>query len=223
MAGANEPTYTLPGTPLTRHSEWEPALLLREQTSSNANRKAPVLYIHGGTFPSANSIMFKFEGTSWADELNKSGFSVWALDFAGFGGSEIFPEMAEDRPPQGEPLGRAAVAARQIERAVRRIIAETGAPRVSIIAHSWGTIATGYFAGEHPELVHRIVFFGPIARREMLKGAPPLGPWRFLTVEEQHARFVEDVPKGHGGVLVEEDFPGLDKALSECRSNERLA
>jgi pimeloyl-ACP methyl ester carboxylesterase len=36
---------------------------------------------------------------------------------------------------------------------------------------------------------------------------PPLGSWRFLTVEEQHKRFVEDVPSGHPPVLREHDFP----------------
>ena len=51
------------------------------------------------------------------------------------------------------------------------------------------------------------MFFAPIARRELLKNVPPLGPWRFLTVEEQHKRFVEDVPLGHPPVLMEHDFP----------------
>lgn len=182
-------------------------MLLREQTLGPSHRTRPVLYVHGATFSSANSIMFELEGSSWADELNRAGFSVWGLDFAGFGGSERYPEMAQDEPASGEPLGRAPAAARQIERAVRSIVTATGAPRVSLIAHSWGTIAAGRFASEHPELADRIVFFGPIARRELLSGVAPLGSWRFLTVEEQRKRFVEDVPAGHGGVLVEEDFP----------------
>jgi pimeloyl-ACP methyl ester carboxylesterase len=220
MANAVERAMTLPGTPATIDSAWQPALLLREQTSDQtgdlAHRRYPVLYVHGATFPSANSIMFRFDGvsgrsswakSSWADELNRAGFSVWGFDFAGFGGSELYPGMTLDTPPAGEPLGRAPEAARQIERAVRAIVARTGAAKVSIIAHSWGTIATGLFATQHPELIDRLVLFGPIARREQLKGVPPLGSWRFLTVEEQHKRFVEDVPAGHAPVLIERDFP----------------
>lgn len=206
MAFAQNRTVTLPGTEASATASWQPALLLREQTSADADRRRPVLYIHGATFPSANSMMFRFDGISWADALNAAGRSVWALDFAGFGGSEFYPEMAQPTPPAGEPLGRAPEAAAQIERAVRAIIAETGAARVSIIAHSWGTMAAGLFATQHPELIDRIVFFGPVVRREVLKGVPILGPWRFLTIEEQHKRFVEDVPAGHSAVLLDRHF-----------------
>jgi alpha-beta hydrolase superfamily lysophospholipase len=55
-----------------------------------------VLYIHGATFPAENSIFFKLGGASWADALNSAGFSVWGLDFAGFGRSESYPEMSAD-------------------------------------------------------------------------------------------------------------------------------
>lgn len=206
MALAQDRTVTLPGTVASATVCWQPALLLREQTPAGTDRQRPVLYIHGATFPSANSMMFRFDSVSWADELNKAGLSVWALDFAGFGGSEFYPEMVQPAPPAGEPLGRAPEAATQIERAVRAILAETGATRVSIIAHSWGTMAAGLFATRRPELVNRIVFFGPVVRREIMSGVPPLGTWRFLTVEEQHKRFVEDVPAGQPPVLLDRYF-----------------
>lgn len=206
MALAQDRTVILPGTAASETEPWRPALLLREQTSDGTDRRRPILYIHGATFPSANSMMFKFDGVSWADALNKAGRSVWALDFAGFGGSEFYPQMAQPTPPAGEPLGRLPEAAAQVERAVRAIIAETGAARVSIIAHSWGTMAAGLFATQHPELIGRIVFFGPVVRREIVKGVPPLGPWRFLTTEEQHKRFVEDVPPGQPPVLPDRYF-----------------
>ncbi len=68
-------------------------------------------------------------------------------------------------------------------------------------------MTAGRFAGEHSELVERIALFGPIVRREILKSVPPLGPWRFLAIDEQHKRFVEDVPAGHPAVLAEANFP----------------
>src|SRR5215471_14699662 len=79
-----------------------------------------VLYVHGGTFPSALSIAHCFDGRSWRDELCAAGFHVWGLDFHGFGLSDPYPEMAApaDRAP---PLGRAEEASRQLEQAVRFI------------------------------------------------------------------------------------------------------
>ena len=36
----------------------------------------PVLYVHGGTFPSALSIAHRFDGRSWRDELADAGFDT---------------------------------------------------------------------------------------------------------------------------------------------------
>src|SRR5437016_1339176 len=44
-----------------------------------------VLYVHGGTFPSALSFAHRFDGKSWRDALAAAGFHTWALDFHGFG------------------------------------------------------------------------------------------------------------------------------------------
>ena len=108
------------------------------------------------------SIAHRFGGRSWRDALCAVGFHVWGLDFHGFGESDPYPEMTE---PAGAhpPLGRAADCSRQLEAALRFICERQDVPRVSIIAHSWGTIVAGAFAGRCPELVGRLVFFGPIA------------------------------------------------------------
>jgi len=123
-----------------------------------------VVFVHGGTFPSALSIAHRFDGRSWRDELCEVGFHVWGLDFHGFGLSDSYPEMAmpAERHP---PLGRAADCSRQLEQAIRFIGRRQGMSRVSMIAHSWGTIVAGDLAARCPELVDRLVFFGPIARR----------------------------------------------------------
>ena len=168
---------------------------------------APVLYIHGATFPSALSVGYCFGGRSWADDLNARGFDVWAFDFAGFGGSSRPRPMSE--PAAGvAPIGRAADAAAQIAAVVRHIGTVRAGARVHLVAHSWGSIAAGRFAGEHPDAAGRLVLFGPIARREV-KGLPPpdaIGAWRDLTVADQLKRFVEDVPPAHPAVLIEPDL-----------------
>jgi pimeloyl-ACP methyl ester carboxylesterase len=102
-----------------------------------------VLYVHGGSFPSALSIAHRFDGRSWRDELADAGFHVWGLDFHGFGASDPYPEMAE--PAECNPvLGRAEV---------------------------------GRFAGRCPDLVDRLVFFGPVTWRQKKAEPQTFAAW----------------------------------------------
>jgi pimeloyl-ACP methyl ester carboxylesterase len=181
-----------------------------------------VLYVHGATFPSELSIAHRFDGRSWRDELGAAGFHVWGLDFQGYGRSDPDPAMA-DPPGDDAPLGRAPDAAAQIECAVRFIAAHHGVPAVSIIAHSWGTIAAGLFATRCPELVERLVFFGPIARREQQGSPPPLPAWVPITVDAQWQRFVADVPAGEPPVLLRRHFEEWARRYlaSDTRSGTR--
>ncbi len=164
----------------------------------------PVLYVHGATFPAALSVGHRFDGRSWEDDLVDSGFDPWSFDFLGFGRSDRFAEMAEPAEAH-EPLGATPDAARQIETAVRHALAKTGVSRLSIVAHSWGTIATGLFATRCPELVDRLVFFGPITRRDG-EVRPALGAWSLVTLEAQWTRFIAEVPPGEPPVLSRRHF-----------------
>ncbi|WP_295632191.1 alpha/beta hydrolase [Novosphingobium sp.] len=175
----------------------------------------PVLYVHGATFPSALSVGYRFaDGGSWEGALHRAGFDPWAFDFEGFGGSDRPPAFAAAADASPIPL-RAVDAAQQIARAVRHVLAATGAARLSIISHSWGTIPASRFACDHPELVDRLVLFGPILPRQPSGAAPGnnlpasgagIPAWRLLTVAEQRARFINDTPPGHANVLAEPDL-----------------
>jgi len=165
-----------------------------------------VLYVHGGTFSSALSIAHRFDGRSWRDELCAAGFHVWGLDFHGFGHfSDPYPEMAAPAD-HAAPLGPAEDASRQLEQAARFICDRHGVPRVSVIAHSWGTIVSGRFAGCCPELVERLVLFGPIARRERAADPVRLPGWRLISLRDQWNRFTETVPVGEPPVLLRRHF-----------------
>src|SRR6478609_4674067 len=72
MAAAQEHVATLPGAPATATTGWQPALSVQEQTTGRADRRHPVLYVHGFTFPSDLSVFWKFDGNSWADALNEA-------------------------------------------------------------------------------------------------------------------------------------------------------
>jgi pimeloyl-ACP methyl ester carboxylesterase len=170
-------------------------LFMRRLSPAERQAHRAVLYVHGATFPSGLSIAHRFEGRSWRDALCEAGFTVWALDFYGFGYSDRYPEMdasAQDRPP----LGLAADAAEQVAAAARFILAHDSLTALSLISHSWGSMAAGRFAGAHAALVDRWVLFAPIARREPSRSAStPTGPaWRLVSIEDQWNRFVEDLP-----------------------------
>ena len=186
-----------------RGGEGAETLLLRRWPGADD----PVLYVHGFTFPSALSVAYRFDGRSWADHLHEHGFDVWAFGFLGYGGSTRPAQM--NAPAAGNPpFGRALDAARQIGAVVDHIRRERGGARVHIVAHSWGTIATGLFAGGHADAIGRLVLFGPIPQRqsEGLPSPGQIGAWRDVSVADQLKRFVEDVPPGHPPVLIEPDL-----------------
>jgi pimeloyl-ACP methyl ester carboxylesterase len=180
-----------------------------------------VLYVHGGTFPSGLSIAHRFDGRSWRDELVTSCFHCWGLDFHGFGSfSDPYPEMA-DPAEKHAPLGRAEDASRQLEQAVRFICAYHGVDRISLIAHSWGSIVSGRFAGRCPGLVERLVFFGPIAWRAPGADSPRLPGWRFISLQDQWDRFVADVPPGESPVLSKRHFEEWGEAYLHVDPDSR--
>jgi pimeloyl-ACP methyl ester carboxylesterase len=200
--------------PLEEHY-WIPSprsglqLFLRH-LSSRARRdqqKQAVLNVHGGTFPSALSIAHRFDGYSWRDALCEAGFDVWGFDFHGFGLSDRYPEMSE-APDSHSSLCRAEDASEQVATVARFILDQHALPHLSIIAHSWGSIPAGRFAGQHPSLIDRLVLFGPISRRppRRYETAPSAPAWRIVTVEDQWSRFVEDVPDNEPLVLSRTHF-----------------
>ena len=178
-----------------------PALHLAVQPAQRQPAE-DVLYVHGATFPSALSIFFRFDGVSWADALNAAGFNAWGLDFAGYGESDR-PEAMRHDAGAAPPVGRAEEAAPQVRRALEHIVSRNGGAPVNVIAHSWGTLVAGRVAAESPELVKRLVMFGPIAPRDGPEIAPPRESWRLLNAWQQYRRFIEDVPRGTPPVLAD--------------------
>jgi pimeloyl-ACP methyl ester carboxylesterase len=139
------------------------------------------------------------------DDLASRGFDVWAVDFLGYGESDRYPEM-RDGPMAHAPLGRASDAARQIGAAAAFIRMRTRAPRVSIVAHSWGTIPAGIFSSEYPSFVDRLVDFGPVTQREGRPDTATAPAYKFMTQDAQRTRFDGYVPSGEAPVFDPSDF-----------------
>ncbi|HEY4072255.1 MAG TPA: alpha/beta hydrolase [Herbaspirillum sp.] len=166
-----------------------------------------VLYVHGATFPSALSVAHRFDGKSWRDALCEAGFDVWAFDFYGFGHSDRYPQMAQP-PDLHAPLCDAADGEEQLAAAIRFILGHQGLHRISLISHSWGAMPAGRLAGKHPELIDRWLLFAPIGWRKPRRyEAPHAYPgWRIVTLADQWARFIEDVPQHEPPVLSQIHF-----------------
>lgn len=167
-----------------------------------------ILFIHGATFPSGLAAAFPFGGHSWMEDLSAAGFDSWALDFMGYGGSDRYPQMS-DSVASGAPLLRAEEASWQIEAAVRFICDKQHIRKISIIAHSWGTLPSGVFATRQPDLLDRLVLFGPVSLRHEQRdkgSAAEAAPAWNVTVDAQRKRFYGYVPHGETPVMAASDM-----------------
>lgn len=226
MVGAAACAHARPAPPTEAHLRIPAGarglqLFLRHLPAARPSQHPPVLFVHGASFPSGLAAAFRFSGTSWMDHLAAQGFDVWALDFLGYGHSDRYPEMQQPASAH-PPLGRAPEAAQQIAAAVDFILQKQRAPRISLVAHSWGTVPTGLYASRHPARVKRIVLFGPVARRA---GAPPAESpaYQFVTEEAQRSRFTGYVPSGERAVLDPQHFAvwGPAYLATDARSHTR--
>lgn len=162
-----------------------------------------VLYVHGATFPAALSVGWKMQGVSWMDHLQRAGLDAWAFDFAGYGGSDR-PRVFDGDAMAAPPYGRHAAAARQIGAVLRHIRNARPDARIHVIAHSWGTLPAQQAAIDYPDLVSRLVLFGPVATRDEAAPAEPAPAW--ILVDEAYQR-----PRQRSGLPEREPTP-VDEA-----------
>ena len=154
----SEETIHIPG-PLKgmklglRHA-WKPGI------PTGADRPV-VLILPGAVVPVSGNPDYPIGGRSMMTALAESDLDVWALDYYGFGVSDRYPEM--DQPAdQHPPLGAAAESADQVDSAVAFLRREYHVDKIMLIGDSGGSIVAGVFAARSPELVSRLIFFGPV-------------------------------------------------------------
>lgn len=168
-----------------------------------AKNSQVVLFIHGATVSGGMSVGYRINGYSWMDDVAQSGRDVWALDFVGYGKSDIYQQMKTSE--RSTPLGEAEELVPDIERAVDYIVKKTGVSKITLIATSRGAIPTGYYVTQHPEKVERVVFNSPIVRRdntpeEVIKGifgfaGRPTLPYYDISTAQRLSMLADDRPK----------------------------
>lgn len=170
---------------------------------ANPHAAGEVIYVHGATFGADLSVFYRFDGRSWADEVNGIGLSVWGFDFAGYGESDRYPQGGD------RPAGRMDEVVPQLRRVVSAVRARNGDRPVALVAHSWGASVATRYAGTHPRDVKALVLLAPIIVRTPsavpAAGTPPPSHCP-VTLLAQYRRFVEDVPRGQPQVLDEAQF-----------------
>lgn len=223
----------------------QPALMLQVQrpasSAATALAAGDAIYVHGATFGADLSIFYRFDGRSWADEINAIGLSVWGFDFAGYGRSDPCPHGGD------RPAGRMDDVIAQLHRVVAAVRARNGDRPVALVAHSWGASVAARYAAMYPEDVKALALFAPIvtrtpatrpgaaaaqpsyypltrtpAPRPDAAAAPPsLYP---LTMWAQYRRFIEDVPRGQPQVLSEAHFQAWGAAYlaTDLHAGERV-
>lgn len=152
-----------------------------------------VLYVHGATFPAALAVGWKIDGVSWMDNLQHAGLDAWAMDFAGYGGSDR-PAVFEQEAGSAPAFGTHEVAAQQIAAVLQHIRRERPGVPIHVIAHSWGTLPARQVAIDHPALVSRLVLFGPVATREGPADPSPRPAWTLIDAAQQRPRQRSGLP-----------------------------
>lgn len=177
-------------------------LFLREKTSRElADRIAAgerpegrvVLFVHGGSIPSAPDYDLPYKDYSWMEHLAAAGFDTFSMDQTGYGlsprpmmddpcnmaaGDRAIvtpnPLAADCEPAYRHGLTTSGSDQDEIGAVVDYIRALRGVERVSLVGWSAGGPRTGGFAARHPDRIDKLVLFAPGYRRDG-PSHPPAG------------------------------------------------
>lgn len=178
--------------------------LLSLPATTNSGNKPPVLFLHGASFPSSLAAGFQMNENSWMNELSENGFDVFALDFLGYGDSDLYPEM-NSKESSTIPLGTAKEVSNDVEIAAEYILELTNFDKLYIIGHSWGGAVAGYYSSIHPENIEKLVLFAPVAHRQgATNWDTPDYPFIDKTAQSRIDQFLSNIPDGEEVTLEDE-------------------
>jgi pimeloyl-ACP methyl ester carboxylesterase len=182
-----------------------------------------VLFIHGASFPSELASGFRMNGVSWMDNLARTGYDVYALDFLGYGKSDRYDYMS-DKIEKNEQKGVGKEVVQDIDIVINYILNELNFAKVNLIGHSWGATVSGHYATLFPEKINKLILFAPFVQRT---GSTDWGKtttlYTDLTPTERVEQFESRIPKGENMTLENDIFTNWKKEWlkSDATSTER--
>lgn len=148
----------------------------------------PVIFLPGGPGGYVHSSVVR----ALAPLAQSTGRSFYLVDPSGAGLSD-----RRERP-------RDATFSGHVEDLAEIVTAQLGAPRVALVAQSWGALVASSFAARHPELVERLVLTSPGALEPALFDAAgrPVNEGRFPVPPELRFRTVDVDGEAHADTEV---------------------
>lgn len=134
---------------------------IAERAAPKGGGGTPILFVHGATLPGTVIFDLDIPGYSWLARAAADGHPAFALDVRGYGGSTR-PEVMAVPAVENPPFARAETVVADIDAAVTFIRARTGARKIHLVGHSWGTVTGGQYAIRHGDKLDRLVLFAPV-------------------------------------------------------------
>ena len=120
--------------------------------AEGAKGDKPLLLVHGLTY-SSHEFDVDTGDYSLSRFFASKGYSVWALDIAGYGSSQA---VTDGFMPNSD------YAAEDIAAAAKLILGKSGVKQLDVLGWSWGTVTGGRFAAKYPDMVRKLVLYAPI-------------------------------------------------------------
>ncbi|MEC8620248.1 MAG: alpha/beta fold hydrolase [Pseudomonadota bacterium] len=147
-------------------------LLRNKRLAGNGAPQADktVLFVHGATYGSTDTVDYAPQDQSWLDVLALQGFDAWCIDLLGYGQSDRPAEM--NQPAESHaPLVDTAFAVADVHQAVTFIRGLRHIEGLNLIGYSWGTAICGSYTGQYPHSVIKLVLHGAL----WIEGLAPTG------------------------------------------------
>lgn len=133
----------------------------RKDGHNPVQEPAPIVFVHGATFPGSAVYDAQLPGGSWMDYVAARGYPSFALDVRGYGQSWQ-PAPLNEAASRNPPLVHTRDAVQDLADVVAAVQASTGARQVNLVGWSWGTAICGGYASTHPESVRSVALFAPL-------------------------------------------------------------
>ena len=138
-----------------------------------------ILMVHGLTY-TQHVFDIKYKDYSVCEYFAKNGYTVWRLDFSGYGKSGKYED--------GWKVTTQHAAEDKIY-ALEKICELQGVEKLDLLGWSWGTMTTSEVASQRPDLLKKVVWLGPCFG----------GAFEATPVTELHGMWVDHTYAQDGG------------------------